>query len=71
MNIEARKISIISWVSQLDNEDMLAQLENLQSQDQDWWLSISTEERKEIEEGLAQAERKELRTTDDVLAKYH
>ncbi len=70
MNIETRKINLISWISHLQDENMLSRIEELQSQKQDWWDMISDEERAEIEEGIAQADRGELKTTDEVLAKY-
>lgn len=71
MNLETRKINIISWVSHLQDENVLSRIEELQSQKQDWWEMISDEERAEIEEGIAQADRGELKSTDEVLAKYH
>ena len=70
MNIEVRKLNIISWVSHLQDESMLSSIENLQSQTQDWWDLISAEEKAEIEEGIAQADRGETKTTEDVFSKY-
>lgn len=70
MNLETRKISIISWISSLQDEDVVSKIEQIQSQRQDWWNLISDEEKQEIEEGLNQADRGELKSTDEVLAKY-
>jgi predicted transcriptional regulator len=70
MNIETRKLSIINWVSHLQDESILAKIETLQSQKQDWWDLISAEEKEEIEEGIAQADRGETKTTEEVLSKY-
>lgn len=70
MNLETRKINIISWVSHLKDESMLSRLEELQTQKDDWWNLISDEERTEIEEGMQQADREELKSTDEVLSKY-
>lgn len=70
MNLETRKINIISWVSHLQDESMLSRIEELQSKKQDWWEMISDEEKAEIEEGVAQADRGELKSTEDVLSKY-
>lgn len=70
MNLETRKINIISWVSHLQDENMLSRLEELQTQKDDWWNLISDEERAEIEEGMQQADRGELKSTDEVLSKY-
>jgi hypothetical protein len=70
MNLETRKINIISWVSHLQDEKTLSRIEELQSQKDDWWNLISDEEKAEIEEGMQQADRGELKSTDEVLSKY-
>ena len=70
MNIEARKLSIINWVSHLQDESMLSRIEQLQSQKQDWWDTISDEERAEIEQGLAEADRGEVISHIEVMEKY-
>lgn len=70
MNIEARKLNIISWVSHLQDESILSRIETIQSQKQDWWDLISAEEKAEIEEGITQADLGETKTTEEVLSKY-
>lgn len=70
MNIETRKLNIISWVSHLQDESILSRIETIQSQKQDWWDLISVEEKAEIEEGIVQADRDETKTTEEVLSKY-
>jgi predicted transcriptional regulator len=70
MNLETRKINIISWVSRLQDENTLSRIEELQSEKVDWWNSISDEEKAEIEEGIKQADGGEFKTTDEVLSKY-
>lgn len=70
MNLETRKINIISWVSHLQDENILARIEELQSQKDDWWNLIGDEERAEIEEGMQQADHGELKSTDEVLCRY-
>jgi len=39
-------------------------------QEKDWWDQLSKEEKEEIEEGLAQAERGEVVSHKEVMAKY-
>ena len=70
MNIETRKLNIINWVSHLQDETVLSRIEQLQSQKQDWWDSISEEEKAEIKEGISQADNGETKTTEEVLSKY-
>jgi predicted transcriptional regulator len=69
MTLDARKINIINWVSQLYDENMISRLEEFQAQ-KDWWLTISDEERTEIEEGILQAERGEVKSNEEVFEKY-
>jgi predicted transcriptional regulator len=43
----------------------------MENEDQpDWWDEISEDERTEIEEGLAQADRGEVLSHEEVMAKY-
>jgi len=70
MNIEARKVSIISWITHLSNEDVLSKIESLQNTESDWWDLISDEEKSEIEQGLAEIERGEIKTHEEVMSKY-
>jgi hypothetical protein len=69
MTLETRKINLINWVSQLSDEKMITRLEKFQSQ-QDWWLTISDEEREEIEEGIRQADSGEVKSNEEVFEKY-
>jgi|WetSurMetagenome_2_1015567.scaffolds.fasta_scaffold254371_2 hypothetical protein len=69
MTLDARKINLINWLSQLHDEKTVARLEEFQSQ-QDWWLTISNEERSEIEEGIRQADRGEVKSSEEVFGKY-
>lgn len=70
MNVETRKINIINWISSIQDEDILSEMEKLQSKKQDWWDMLSLEEKDEIEHGIIEADRAELKSTEDVLAKY-
>ncbi|MCD4695453.1 MAG: hypothetical protein K8S16_04350 [Bacteroidales bacterium] len=70
MNIETRKVSIISWITHLNDEEILSKIESLQQSEPDWWDLISDEEKSEIEQGLGEIERGELKTHDMVMEKY-
>ncbi|HAN00468.1 MAG TPA: hypothetical protein DCQ26_17890 [Marinilabiliales bacterium] len=70
MNVETRKISLISWITHLNDENILSKLESLQNTEADWWDLISDEEKSEIEQGLAEIERGETKSHDEVMAKY-
>lgn len=70
MNIETRKVSIISWITHLNDEEILSKIESLQQSEPDWWDLISNEEKSEIEQGLVEIERGELKAHDEVMEKY-
>ena len=70
MNIETRKVSIISWITHLNDEEILSKIESLQQSEPDWWDLISDEEKSEIGQGLGEIERGELKTHDKVMEKY-
>jgi predicted transcriptional regulator len=70
MNLETRKLKIINWVSRLKDEAIIEKIENLQSHRRDWWNLIDEDEKKEIEDGILQADKGELKTTEEVMSKY-
>lgn len=70
MNIETRKLDIINWVSGLKDESILAKIEQLKPHTKDWWEMITDQEKEEILDGLAQADKDEVITTEEVLEKY-
>ncbi|MEQ6118361.1 hypothetical protein [Reichenbachiella sp. MALMAid0571] len=71
MDIQAEKLRLIEWLAGLNDAKVLNEFIALkQTKEADWWDEISTEERLEIEEGLAQADRGELVPHKEVMAKY-
>ena len=70
MNIETRKVNIISWITHLHDENIISKIEDLQKSEPDWWDMICDEEKAEIEEGLAQADRGEVTPHEEVMKKY-
>jgi predicted transcriptional regulator len=57
-NIEALKIDLIHWLTELKDVEILKQLQAIK-EGRDWWEEIGQAERQAIEEGLAQLERGE------------
>jgi len=71
MDIQAEKIRLIEWLAGLNDTKTLTEFITLKKQKEvDWWDEISAEERAEIEEGLAQADRGEVVPHEEVMAKY-
>jgi len=71
MDIQAEKIQLIEWLAGLNDPRTLDEFISLKkSKEADWWDKISTEERQEISEGLAQANRGEVIPHREVMAKF-
>ena len=71
MDIQAEKLRLIEWLAGLNDTKVLSEFITLKkAKEADWWDEISTEERLEIEEGLAQADKGEFVPHKEVMAKY-
>jgi predicted transcriptional regulator len=66
MNIETRKINIINWISSIQEEGILAEMERIQKEKADWWNTVSSEDKKAINEGLEQLDKGEFLTRSQV-----
>ncbi len=66
MNLEARKLNLINWISSIQEEETLNEVEKIQKEKADWWDKISRNDKKAIEEGLDQLNRGEFITHDKV-----
>lgn len=71
MDIQAEKLQLIEWLARLNNTTTLKRFITLKKeQEKDWWDQLSKEEKAEIEEGLAQADRGQVVSHKEVMAKY-
>jgi predicted transcriptional regulator len=71
MDIQTEKLRLIEWLAGLNDSETINEFITLkEKKEMDWWDQISAEERSEIEEGLAQADRGELIPHEEVMAKY-
>lgn len=71
MDIQAEKLQLIEWLAKLNNANVLKRFIDLKNeQEKDWWDQLSKEEKKEIEEGLAQADRGEVISHKQVMSRY-
>ncbi|MFZ5970923.1 MAG: hypothetical protein ACOYXA_04980 [Bacteroidota bacterium] len=71
MDIQQEKLQLISWVAQLNDERLIKRLLLLKEEQQkDWWDEITEEERSEIKEGMAEADRGEVIPHTKVMARY-
>ncbi|MBS1500492.1 MAG: hypothetical protein JST32_00420 [Bacteroidetes bacterium] len=71
MDIQAEKLSLIKWLTEVNEPSIIKKFVALkQKQQADWWDEIDEEERGEILEVLAQADRGEVVPHEEVMAKY-
>lgn len=71
MDIQAEKLQLIQWLAGLNDKRILKEFITLKkTKSVDWWDEISAEERSEIEEGLAQADKGKVTSHQEVMAKY-
>ena len=71
MDIQAEKLRLIEWLASLKDSNTISELIAFKkSKEVDWWDEISAEEKVDIDEGLAQADRGEVVPHKEVMAKY-
>ncbi|HET6560132.1 MAG TPA: hypothetical protein VFG54_22580 [Prolixibacteraceae bacterium] len=70
MNLEIRKLNIIGWISRLEDESIIDRIEQLRSDEVDWWATIDENEKADIERGIQQADNGDVKTTDEVVSKW-
>lgn len=69
MNLENRKLNLINWISSLQEEDILSEVEKIQKEKTDSWDKISKDDKIAINEGLEQLEHGEFLTQAQVRTK--
>jgi len=71
MDIQAEKLNLIKWLTEVNEPSVIERFIALKKeQTVDWWDDISNDEKAEIEEGLAQADRGEVFSHEEVMQKY-
>ncbi len=71
MNIETTKLELMHLLLQTQKESLLVRLKKVFEEEQsDWWDEMSTEEKKEIEIGLAQAEKGAFIAHQEVMKRF-
>jgi len=66
MNLEARKLNLIKWISSIQEDGTLSKVEKVQKEEADWWDKVSNKDKNAIEEGLDQLDKGEFITRDKV-----
>lgn len=69
MNLEARKLNLINWISTLQEDSILEKMEQIQKEKSDWWENIPEKDKTAILEGLDQLDNGEYLTHAQVRSK--
>ena len=71
MDIQAEKLNLIKWLTDVKEPSVIERFLALKNEQQpDWWDEIGEDEKAEIEEGITQADRGEVFSHEEVMAKY-
>lgn len=70
ISLEARKLNIIEYLAELEDESILLQIENLLKPTIDFWDELNEVERKSIEKGVAQLDAGQRIGYETFIAKY-
>ena len=54
MSLERRKQNLINWISSLQEDDIVSEIEKIQRSKTDWWDGLSDEDIRAIDEGVSQ-----------------
>jgi predicted transcriptional regulator len=71
MDIQVEKLNLIKWLTEVNEPSVIEQFIALKNEQQkDWWDEISDDERSEIDKGLAEADKGDILSHGEVMAKY-
>jgi hypothetical protein len=70
MDIQAKKLDLIQWLIQLNDERLLMKIEALQAEDLDFWNELSEYQRQEIKKGIAELDAGQRHDYEQVVSKY-
>ena len=76
MDIQAEKLSLIEWISRVNDQSIIAKLKKLQADyigSDDWWDELNQEEKESIERGLKDIEEGRVHsheTVQEIYGKY-
>ncbi len=65
------KLELIQWLSTLEDTSIIKKLTQFRKEEtKDWWNSISDEEKKSIEKGIAEADENDVKPHSEVRKLY-
>lgn len=70
MDLHASKLELVRLIMNIDNQNVINKLiKALKSKDEDFWLELTNEEKKEIELGIKQLDSGQRISLEDFLKK--
>lgn len=71
MNIEATKLELMHLLLQTQKKSVLTKLQKVfEEEGTDWWDDMNKEEKEEIETGLAQADKGQFTSQEEVMKRF-
>lgn len=71
MDIQVEKLNLIKWITEVEEPPVIEQFIALKNeQKKDWWNEISNNEKVEIDRGLAEADKGDILSHEEVIAKH-
>jgi len=69
MDTQTKKLNIIAWLLKLQDEETIKKIENLRLKT-DFWDELTTEEKQEINDGIAELDRGEKHPYEGIISAH-
>lgn len=71
MDIQAEKLDLITWLTQLSDVSLIKELKAMKKEkEEDWWGPLNKDQKEDIEAGLEDLRLGRKKNISQVLAKY-
>jgi hypothetical protein len=70
VDIQAKKLDLIQWLTQLNDERLIRKIEALQAEDIDFWNELSEQQKQEIKRGIAELDADQKFEYEQVMSKH-
>ncbi|MCF6270314.1 MAG: hypothetical protein L3J41_11420 [Melioribacteraceae bacterium] len=70
MNLETRKIGLINWITQINDEDIINQIDRIRTDGSNWFADLPDSVKDDINEAIAQIDRGEVIEHSEIVRKY-
>jgi predicted transcriptional regulator len=73
MNIQAEKLSLIEWISRINDKSLISKLRRIQEEhieSEDWWNELNQAEKESIDRGLKDIEEGRVHSHETVQKLY-